>query len=296
VTDPDSILRAARQLADVASEPPRLALTLGSGLAGLVDAVADPVRVPFDALPGLPSAGAPGHGGGAFVLGRLEGVRVIVQAGRIHLYDGLGADAVAAPVRILAALGVDTLVLTNAAGGIRTGLEPGDLLLIADHLDLSFRPPLRGPLRPHEDRFPDMSAPWDAELRSVFRACADEEGVGVEEGTYACVAGPQYETRSEVRMLARLGADVVGMSTVPEVEVARALGLRVAGISLVTNRATGMATHPLSHEEVLDVGRRAGARLERLLRAFLRRADQRPEEGGGGRGPSSRGEGRGEAK
>jgi purine-nucleoside phosphorylase len=251
-------------------------VTLGSGLSDLVDALEEPRSVAFDELPSLPSAGAPGHGGGRFAFGRLDGTPVLLQAGRIHAYEGVALEAVIAPVRILASLGVGALLLTNAAGGIRPGLEPGDLVLLDDQIDLTFRRPLAGPVRDGETRFPDMSAPFDAELRASLRRVALEEGIELSEGTYAAVHGPSYETRAEVRMLARLGADVVGMSTVAEVATARALGLPVAALSLVTNRATGLAGRPLRHEEVLETGREAAGRMTRLVRGFLRRvSDER---------------------
>jgi purine-nucleoside phosphorylase len=250
---------------------PDVVVTLGSGLADLVDAVDDLVEVPFTDLPSLPAAGAPGHGGGRFVFGRLDDVPVLLQAGRIHAYEGVAPEAVVAPVRIVAALGVRALLLTNAAGGIRPGLEPGDLVLLDDQIDLTFRRPLAGAVREGEMRFPDMSVPFDPVLRGVLREVARDQGMELAEGVYAAVHGPSYETRAEVRMLARLGADLVGMSTVGEVAAARALGLPTAAVSLVTNRATGLAARPLSHEEVLETGRRAGAGMIRLVRGLLGR-------------------------
>lgn len=269
----------ADRLRAVLPSVPRIAITLGSGLGGLVEALGDPVAIPFAEVPPLPATGVVGHGG-RFVWGRLAGTEVLVQAGRVHAYEGHPMDVVVAPVRILAELGVGVLVLTNAAGGIRPGLEPGDLLLLEDQINLSFRAPLAGPVLAGEARFPDMSAPFDAELRGVFREAAEAEGVELSEGTYASVHGPSFETRAEVRMLAGLGADVVGMSTVHEVIVARALGLRVAALSLVTNRATGLSAHPLGHDEVLDVGRKAAARTERLVAEAVRRMAAGARAGG----------------
>jgi purine-nucleoside phosphorylase len=257
---------------------PPLAITLGSGLGALVDALDDPVAVPFSEVSPLPSTGVVGHDG-CFVFGRLDGIEVVVQSGRIHAYEGYPTGIVVAPIRILADLGVEAVILTNAAGGIRPGLEPGDLLLVEDHINLSFRAPLTGSVLEGEERFPDMSAPFDPELRMAMRQAALDEGIDLTEGTYAGVHGPSFETRAEVRMLGHLGADVVGMSTVAEVIVARARGLRVAGLSLVTNRATGLATQPLGHQEVLEVGREAAGRTVRLLTSAVRRIVSQPREG-----------------
>ncbi len=243
---------------------PSVALVVGSGLGALEDALADPVAVAFEEIPGLPAVGVAGHGG-RFVHGRLGSTEVLVQAGRFHVYEGHAPDRVVAPVRILSALGVGAVIMTNASGGIRPGLEPGDVVLVDDVLNLMFRSPLAGPVAGDEARFPDLSRPFDAALLDVIRGAALDTGVLLEEGTYAAVTGPAYETAAEIRMLARLGADLVGMSTVPEVVTAAALGLPCAVLSLVTNRATGLSAEPLSHEEVLEVGRTAGERVAALL-------------------------------
>jgi purine-nucleoside phosphorylase len=187
------------------------------------------------------------------------------------MYEGHEAALAGFPVRVLHALGVDTLFVSNAAGGVRRTFTPGDLMLIADHLNLTFRNPLIGPLEEGDLRFPDMSDPYDRVLRATLRAAAAAEGIPLQEGVYAALLGPTYETPAEVRMLERLGADAVGMSTVPEVIVARAIGVRVAGVSCVTNLACGIGQHPLNHEEVLEVGARAGDRFRRLVRAFVER-------------------------
>jgi purine-nucleoside phosphorylase len=249
---------------------PRLAVVLGSGLGQLVDELADGTSVAFHDLPGLPPAGVPGHEG-RFVCGRLGGAAVLFQCGRYHFYEGHAADVVGAPVRVLAALGVEILVLTNAAGGIRPALEPGDLVLLEDHINLMSRSPLLGPVQAGEQRFPDMSAPYDPVLQRIALATADELDLPLARGTYAGVLGPAYETAAEVRMLGRLGADLVGMSTVPEVLVARARGVRCLGFSVVTNKATGLGGGGLSHEEVVAVGRSAGARLAQLLTLMIPR-------------------------
>jgi len=243
---------------------PRVAVVLGSGLGAFAEALEDPVSIPFADLPPLPPARVEGHGG-RFVAGRLRGVDVLVQAGRVHAYEGVPEPVVAAPVRLMAALGVEAVIMTNAAGGIHPLFGPGDVVLLDDQINLSFRSVLQGPTRDAEVRFPDMGAPFDAELCDTIRAAALRLGVTLREGTYAGVLGPAYETPAEVGMLRRLGADLVGMSTVHEVAVARAAGLRVAVLSLVTNRAAGLGAGVLSHDEVLEVGRRASADMLRLL-------------------------------
>lgn len=191
-------------------------------------------------------------------------------------------ELVAAPVRILARWGVTTFVFTNAAGGIDPHLQPGDVALIEDHINLMFRSPLVGPVRPGEERFPDMSAPYDPELAARAEAVAARLGIPLPRTVYAAVLGPSYETAAEVRMLQRVGAGVVGMSTVPEVLVARALGRRCAGFSMVTNRATGLSDEPIGHDDVIRVGREAGARLAEILMGLL------AEDGAGGRDGAAR--------
>jgi purine-nucleoside phosphorylase len=236
----------------------------------MVDELTDATSVTFSEIPGFPAASVAGHAG-ELVVGRLGGTDVLFQSGRYHLYEGHSPDTVAAPVRVMAELGVETLVLTNAAGGVRARLEPGDLVLLQDHINLTSRSPLLGPVREGEERFPDMSAPYDPELRLLAVEVAAELGIGLTSGVYAGVLGPSYETAAEVRMIAKLGADVVGMSTVTEVIAARARGLRCLAFSVVTNKATGLGGGTLSHAEVVAVGRDAGARLARILRGLLPR-------------------------
>lgn len=264
------IAAAARVLRERIRVVPEVTVVLGSGLGGVVDHLASPVSVPFEDLPGFPPAGVAGHSG-RFVAGSLGGRSVLVQAGRYHVYEGHPAEVVGAPVRLSAALGIGTLVLTNAAGGVDPALEPGDLVLLTDHLNLMFRSPLIGPQEPGETRFPDMSAPYDPDLRRLAVEAAAEMGIALREGVYAALTGPAYETAAEIRMLRKLGADVVGMSTVPEVLVARAAGLRCLAFSMVTNKGTGLSPHPLTHTEVVTVGREAGARLAALLEAVVAR-------------------------
>jgi len=247
---------------------PELFLVLGSGLGGLTEGVEDPLEIPFQELPGFPAASVAGHRG-RYVAGTLEGRRVLMQAGRYHFYEGYGAEVVTAPVRLARLLGVEAVLLTNAAGGINRKLRPGDLMLLDDHLNLQWRSPLAGPVKEGDDRFPDMSTPYDPGLQELALAVAREQGIALHRGIYAAVPGPNYETPAEIRMLERKGADAVGMSTVPEVIAARAGGLPVVAISLITNQAAGLSPEPLSHQEVLEAGRDAGRTMERLVRGIV---------------------------
>jgi purine-nucleoside phosphorylase len=267
----DAPLRAAEFLRDkIGGCVPRVAVVLGSGLRGLAETVDDAVRVPYSDIPGFPEPTVVGHGG-ELLFGVLEGVPVVVQSGRLHLYEGHALATVVLPVRTLADLGVDTLIVTNAAGGVRSSLTPPTLMLITDHLNYMWRSPLFGPALDGEERFPDMSEPYDGGLRSLARVVAQENGVPLAEGVYAGVLGPNYETPAEVRMLASFGADAVGMSTVPEVIAARARGVRVLGISTITNLAAGISRGKLSHEEVLAASERMCENLEMLVRGVLKR-------------------------
>ncbi|HUF27978.1 MAG TPA: purine-nucleoside phosphorylase [Gemmatimonadaceae bacterium] len=249
-----------------------IAIVLGSGLGALADAIEEAEHIPFSGIPGFPDAGVVGHAG-AMIIGRLEGMRVAALAGRFHIYEGHDPKLTALPVRVMHALGARTLIVSNAAGAVRRGLAPGDLMLIDDHINLMWRTPLAGPPEPGEERFPDMSGPYDGELRAIARDVARDAGIPLAEGTYCAVLGPSYETAAEIRMLGRLGADAVGMSTVPETLVARALGMRVLGISCITNLACGLTPSPISHAEVLEVTGRVGERLQRLVRGTLGRID-----------------------
>ncbi len=249
---------------------PEAGLLLGSGLESLAAAVEADWTAEYADLPGLPQTSVAGHPG-RLVLGRLEGRRVCVLAGRVHHYEGHDLREVTAGVRLLHELGGRALLVTNAAGSLRRRLAPGSLLLISDQLNLLWQSPLTGraPGEVH-DMFPDMSEPYDRELRRRLREAALFAGVPLEEGVYAAVQGPSYETPAEVELLRRAGADAVGMSTVPEVLTARERGLRVAGISCLTNHAAGLSPTPLTHAEVVQVAARAATRLETLVRAFLR--------------------------
>jgi purine-nucleoside phosphorylase len=243
-------------------------IVLGSGLGALGDVVEAPVRVPYTELPGFPTTTVHGHAG-ELIVGTLEDVPVLLQSGRFHLYEGHDPTTVVLPVRVFAELGTEVLIVTNAAGGLRPTFQPPLLMLIADHLNLMWRNPLIGPVVGPEQRFPDMSDPYDQLLRQLARSAARERGIGLEEGVYAAVLGPCYETPAEIRMLHRLGADAVGMSTVPEVLAARARGVRVLGISSITNKGAGLTSARLDHADVLTAGRELTEQLESLVRGVL---------------------------
>ncbi len=269
---------AAAALRGRIAEEPEIFLVLGSGLGGVADAVEGAVEIPFDEIDGLPSSTVEGHAG-RFVSGRLEGRPVLVQSGRYHAYEGHPLQTVVAPVRIAHRLGARTLIVTNAAGGIREGFLAGSIAMLSDHLNLHFRSPLEGPVRSGESRFPDMTQVYDPALRALARQVAGEAGVPLLEGVYASLGGPAYETPAEIRMLRVMGADMVGMSTVPTATVARNRGMRTLGFSLITNAAAAVGNSPLDHAEVMDEGVRGGAVLGELIRGVVARFDeaQHPE-------------------
>ena len=250
---------------------PRVAVVLGSGLGGFAGELSNPVEIPYGTIPGWPVSTAVGHAG-KLVFGKLDALDVAVMAGRSHLYEGYGPAQVTMGVRVLTQLGVRSIVFTNAAGGINLSYSPGSLVLISDHINLQGSNPLIGP---NDDsagpRFPDMTDAYSATARAVAREVARELGISIAEGVYAAVTGPSFETPAEIRYLRTIGADLVGMSTVPEVIVANHAGMRVLAISCVTNMAAGILPQKLSHEEVLETGQRVRDTLVRYLRALLTR-------------------------
>ena len=249
---------------------PVCGIVLGSGLGGLADHIEDATRIAFAHVPGFPAATVAGHAG-QLIIGTLAGRPVVALAGRLHLYEGHSAGLAGFPVRVLNALSAKVYMASNAAGGVRRTFRAGDLMAISDHINLMFRNPLAGPVESGDERFPDMSAPYDRELIHLLHDSARSIGVALHDGVYCGLLGPTYETPAEVRMLERLGADAVGMSTVPEVIVARALGMRVAAVSCITNPAAGISLTPLSHAEVLDVGKQVAHAFESLVSEFVRR-------------------------
>jgi purine-nucleoside phosphorylase len=244
-----------------------LGLVLGSGLGGVAERIEGARVVGFRDIPGFSRTAVAGHAG-RLVAGVLARRPVVALSGRFHLYEGHPPALAGFPIRVLHALGVRTLLVSNAAGGIHESFEAGDLMLITDQIDLAIRNPLTGAAEPDEPRFPDMSEPYDRALAARLRACAGERGIALREGVYCGLLGPSYETQAEIRMLRVLGADAVGMSTVAEVIVARALGMRVAGLSCITNVAAGRSPNPLSHTEVLETTTRVAENFEALVERF----------------------------
>jgi purine-nucleoside phosphorylase len=247
---------------------PEVAIVLGSGLGQFAERLQDAVRISYDLIPGFPAPTVIGHSG-ELVAGSLAGRYVLVQSGRFHMYEGHPAALTALPVRVFARLGVRTLILTNAAGGIRRSFGSGTVMLIADHINLTFRNGLFGPALPGEERFPDMSDPYDADLRAVARGVALRQRIPLAEGVYVGLLRPSYESPAEIRMLERLGADAVGMSTVLEVITARAAGIRCLGFSAITNPAAGVTPHKLHHLEVMEVAYRIAGELAALIEGVV---------------------------
>ncbi len=264
---------AVRQLSPY---QPTVGLVLGSGLNALADSIQNPHIIPYEQIPHWPASTVPGHGG-RLVIGQLEGQTVLVQQGRAHFYEGYSMSHITLPVRVMQFLGIQTLIVTNAAGGINAAFQPGELMLITDHINflgIAGHNPLRGP---NEDsfgpRFPDMTRPYDLHLRQIALEVAQARGFTLQQGVYGYVAGPSFETPAELRFLRAVGADAVGMSTVPEVVVARHGGMRVVGISSITNKADPdpQPGTTVTHDEVLETGKQIVPNLMALIRGILLR-------------------------
>lgn len=254
---------------------PHVALVLGSGLGAYADALAQANRVPYAEIPGFPISSVPGHSG-TLVIGEVNGLPVAVMQGRVHLYEGGGAEQVTFPLRALRRLDASHLLITNSAGSLNPDLGPGQLVLLTDHLNLTGTNPLVGENDERfGPRFPDMTVAYDLELRELAAAVAADLGLELRSGIYAGLLGPTYETPAEVRMVATLGADLVGMSTVLEVIVARHMGMRVLGLSCVSNLAAGLSAGPLSHDEVTETAAAVRDSFESLVDGVLRRLASR---------------------
>jgi purine-nucleoside phosphorylase len=250
---------------------PRIALILGSGLGGFADSLTDAARIPYAEIPEFPQSTAIGHAG-QMVIGKAGSVPVAAMQGRVHLYEGYSAQQVTFPIRVFGRMGIKAVILTNAAGGINLSYSQGALVLIRDHINLQGENPLVGP---NDDRFgvrfPDMTHAYAKSYREIVRTAAAKQGLTLHEGVYAGLLGPSYETPAEIEYLRRIGADLVGMSTVAEVIAARHMGIKVLAISCVTNMAAGILDQPLSHAEVMETGERVKTTFEALLRAVLPR-------------------------
>lgn len=254
----------------VGAPRPSVGVVLGSGLGAFGDALGDLTRVPYSEIPHMPCSTVPGHAGN-LCLGKVGDVPVACLQGRVHVYEGHALDRVTFGVRLLARLGCRAVLLTNAAGGLADGYAPGDLMLLVDHLNLMGRNPLVGPNDPSGPRFPDMTRAYDEELCAAAHAAAAEVGTRLRAGVYAGLLGPSYETPAEIRMLRTLGADAVGMSTVPEVIVLRHQGVRVGAVSCITNLAAGISKTPLDHAEVEETAKKTREKFTALLGKWVQR-------------------------
>jgi len=266
----EQIRTAAEFIAEKTSVRPQIGLILGSGLGVLAEEIVNPVSIPYGEIPHFPVSTVEGHAG-ELIIGMLEEKPVVVMSGRFHLYEGHEPQKVTFPIRVMKELGVETIIVTNAAGGVNESFEPGDLMVIKDHINMMFRNPLIGPNDPHlGPRFPDMSQAYDPALRQLAHQVAEEQGFRLREGVYTAVLGPSYETPAEIRMIRKIGGDAVGMSTVPEVIVARHAGIHVLGISCISNMAAGILPQPLSHEEVMETANRVKDKFIRLVKGIIR--------------------------
>ena len=264
----ENIVKAIRERTDFL---PKVALVLGSGLGDFADTMEVVCEIPYSELPDLPVSTAPGHAG-KFIFGYVGGVPVVCMKGRIHYYEGYRMDQVVLPVRVLAALGIRFYFVTNACGGIKETFHAGSFALISDHVSVFAPNPLIGPNDEEEGpRFPDMTAAYDPQLRELAHRVAEEDGIPLYDGVYAQLTGPTFETPAEIRLLKTLGVDMVGMSTVPEVIVARHIGIRVIGISLISNLAAGISGNPLSSEEVNEAGAASAPLFTKLVTDIISR-------------------------
>lgn len=262
---------AARTIRSRTALDPRIALVLGSGLGAFADELDEAARVPYDQIPGFARSTVAGHAG-SLVIGKVGTVPVVAMQGRVHFYEGYSLEEVTFPVRTLKLLGIETLLLTNAAGGINVQLSEGTLMIISDHLNLMGVNPLRGPNDERfGPRFPDMSEVYSRALQEMVVEEANSLGIEVRRGIYAALSGPSYETPAEIHMLRSFGADAIGMSTVPEAIVARHMGMKVLGISCITNMAAGISDSPINHDEVMETGNRVRATFTLLLRHIIGR-------------------------
>lgn len=271
VSERKRVDEAAAFVAEQTTLRPRIGLILGSGLGNLADEMDDAVRIAYEDIPHFPRSTVAGHAG-RLVVGKLGGTPAYAMQGRFHYYEGYPMADVVRPVRMMAALGVETIIVTNAAGGVNEQFTPGDLVLLTDHINMFGTNPLIGPNEAKfGPRFPDMSNAYDAELRELAAAVAQEQGVSLRQGVYVGVSGPTYETPAEIRAFRTMGADAVGMSTVPEVIAASHLGVRVLGISCITNMAAGILPQPLSHEEVVETSARIADVFANLVTGIVGR-------------------------
>ena len=256
------------------NDTPKVGLILGSGLGVLADEIEQSVKIPYNEIPNFPVSTVEGHAG-QLVFGTLKGAKVVAMQGRFHFYEGYSLDKVTAPVRVMKELGVETLIVTNAAGGINESFEAGDLMLITDHINNMGTNPLIGPNDSNIGvRFPDMSESYNLNLREMAKSSANELNIKLQEGVYVGNTGPSYETPAEIRALRTLGGDAVGMSTVPEVIVAKHAGLNVLGISCISNMAAGILNQPLSHDEVIETTEKVRVNFLNLVKSIVEKINK----------------------
>lgn len=263
-----------KQVADhiqskIGSYAPKIGIILGSGLGGLAESIKNPVIIPYEEIPNFPRSTVSGHAG-RLVVGKLNGVDVLCMQGRVHFYEGHSPSSLAQIIRAYKKLGVETLILTNASGSLNVDMPPGSLMIISDHINLSGFNPLIGP---NDDdvgpRFPDMTYAYDQDLRKKLVQAAQEEKINVHSGVYMMTSGPNFETPAEIRMFRMMGANAVGMSTVPETLAGVQCGMKVAGVSVITNFGAGMVTHKQTHDETIAQANEAGKKLQRILTRFI---------------------------
>ncbi|MBZ5750424.1 purine-nucleoside phosphorylase [Metabacillus rhizolycopersici] len=272
--DYNQIKEAANYVKVKFNDTPKVGLILGSGLGVLADEIEQSVKIPYDEIPNFPVSTVEGHAG-QLVFGTLKGAKVVAMQGRFHFYEGYSLDKVTAPVRVMKELGVETLIVTNAAGGINESFEAGDLMLITDHINNMGANPLIGPNDSNIGvRFPDMSESYNLNLREMAKSSANELNIKLQEGVYVGNTGPSYETPAEIRALRTLGGDAVGMSTVPEVIVAKHAGLNVLGISCISNMAAGILNQPLSHDEVIETTEKVRVNFLNLVKSIVEKINK----------------------
>ncbi|MFC0273282.1 purine-nucleoside phosphorylase [Metabacillus herbersteinensis] len=267
----EEILVAKQYIEKLTSVQPTIGIILGSGLGPFADTLENAVHIPYDEIPHFAKSAAVGHAN-ELVIGTIGGKKVVAMKGRFHYYEGFTLDQVTFPVRVMKALGVEKLIVTNACGAVNTDFNPGDLMIISDHINLTANNPLMGPNNPDLGvRFLDVSEVYNKKLRGIVKEVAKEQNVNVREGVYAWWTGPTYETPAEIRMIRTLGADAVGMSTVPEALIANHSGIETIGISCLTNMACGILDQPLSHDEVIETAERVKSTFLNLVKEVITR-------------------------
>ena len=265
----DKVFEAVSALKRHIRDQPQIGIILGSGLGGLVDEIENSVSVRFEDIPHFPVSSVDGHRG-EVLCGTLCGASLLALCGRVHYYEGYAMRQVVFPIRVMAAFDVKTVIVTNSVGAINAAYKPGDIVAIRDHINLMGDNPLKG-----SNDFVDLTAAYSSELRNLARQMADKQGIRLRSGVYAAYSGPSYETPAEIRAMRTMGADMVGMSTVPEVIQANSLGMMVLGLSMITNMAAGMSAKPLSHQDVIETSKKASAKFSALVKAIIGELEQR---------------------